>query len=81
MVDFSGILREEAVLARTQISAFHVGLPLSCFPNAVWASASGAFRIISDILVIVVIVVLVIVVVTDSVVCYQIWHKAIHLAF
>ena len=79
MVDFSGILREEAVLARRQISAFHERL--SCFLNAVWASASGAFRIISDILVIVVIVVLIIVVVTDSVVCYQIWHKAIHLAF
>jgi len=47
LVDFSGILREEAVLARRQISAFHERL--SCFLNAVWASASGAFRIISDI--------------------------------
>ena len=51
---------------------------LSCFPNAVWASASVAFHIISDTLIIIIIIIIIII--TKSVVWYPVWHKATPVA-
>ena len=47
--DFSEILRGKAVFHR--ISAMGQ-IPTFCFPNMVWASARGGFRIVSDTLVV-----------------------------
>jgi len=49
--DFSKILFEEAVFSQTFSDGTDTGVPENvffCFPNAVWASASSAFRIVSD---------------------------------
>ena len=53
---FSEILCEKAVFHRISVNGTDIGVPQNVricfdFPDAVWVSASGAFRIISDTLV------------------------------